>query len=141
MRARLTSTLFALSLLLTGCSQDGNSKKPLTDAGIAEKIVGTWKVDGASPSGVSASGTVSILGDGSLTCNTKFLRGERELNIEYTGTWRVEKGFLVETIKTTSNSNLLAVGFVTRDKILHLDNQKLVFETENGNTVTRNRSK
>lgn len=138
MRARLTSTLFALSLLLTGCSHDS---KPLTDADIAKKIVGTWKVDGTSPSGVSANGSVSILGDGSLTCNTKFLRGERELYIEYTSAWRVENVFLIETIKTTSNSNLLAVGFVTRDKILRLDNQKLVFEMENGSKVTRNRGK
>jgi len=138
MCARPTSTLFALSLLLTGCS---HKSKPLTDADIEEKIVGTWQVDGTSPSGVLANGTVSILGDGSLTCNTKYLRGARALNIEYTGTWRVENGFLVETIKTTSNSNLLAVGFVTRDRILRLDNQKLVFETENGSTVTRNRGK
>ena len=141
MRARLSSALFALNLLLTGCSHDGNSKKPLADASIVEKIVGTWKVDGTSPSGVLANGSVIILEDGSLTCSTKFLRGERELNIKYTASWRVEKGFLIETIKTTSNSNLLAAGLVTRDKILRLDNQKLVFEMENGNTVARDRRK
>ena len=138
---RPTFVFFALSLLLAGCSHDGDSKKTLTDAEIAERIVGSWKTDGKTASGALASGTVSIAGDGSLMCKTKFLRGERELNIEYTGEWRVEKGVLIETIKTTSHSNLLAVGLVTRDKILRLDDQKLVFETESGSTVTRDRGK
>jgi hypothetical protein len=60
--------------------------------------------------------------------------------MSYTGTWQVDKGRLIETIKTTSNSNRLAVGFVTRDKILQLDDRKLVFEMESGNIITRERS-
>jgi len=138
---RQISAFFALSLLLAGCSRDGDLQKPLTDAEITKRIVGSWKTDGKTASGALAGGTVSIAGDGSLICRTKFLREKRELNIEYTGEWRVEKGVLIETIKTTSNSNLLAVGLVTRDRILRLDSQKLVFETESGNTVLRDRGK
>jgi len=91
---------------MTGCGHD----KPLTDVDIAEKIVGNWKVNGTSPRGVSSSGVVSILGDGSVTCNAKYVSGDRELLMQYTASWRVENGILIEAIKTTSNSNLLAVG-------------------------------
>lgn len=129
-----------LSLLLAGCRDANNSHAALTDAGIVEKIVGTWNVSELTPSGVSASGTVSILKDGSLSSNGRFVRGEREISIAYTGTWQVQNGALMETIKTTSNSNLLAVGLVTRDKILRLDDRELVFETETGKRVIRKRA-
>ena len=133
-RAFILAVVFPL--LIAGCGR----AKPLTDADISDKIVGNWKTDGVLPTGVTASGTVSIHRDGSLTCNTKFVRESRTLNMSYTGTWQVDKGCLIETIKTTSNSNLLAVGFVTRDKILQLDDRKLVFEMESGNIITRERS-
>jgi hypothetical protein len=137
MRVELSLFAFVLCLLLLlGCGH----AKPLTDADITDRIVGSWKVDSVLPTGVTASGTVSIFRDGSLTCNTEFVRETRTLNMSYTGTWRADKGLLIETIKTTSNSNLLAVGFVTRDKILQLDDKKLVFEMESGNTITRERS-
>ena len=114
---------------------------PLSDVEIAEKLVGSWKVNETSAHGVSSSGMVSILGDGSVRCNAKYVRGERELAINYTASWQVENGVLIETIKTTSDSNLLAVGFVTRDKVMSLDDQELIFETEIGNKITRERIK
>jgi len=61
--------------------------------------------------------------------------------LNYTASWHVENRMLIETIKTTSNSNILAVGFVTRDKVLNLDDQKFAFETETGNKILRERSK
>lgn len=128
-------TIFALSLLLIGCSQ----KQPLTDAEISNKIVGVWKVNETAPSGVTSSGTVSVFKDGSVTCDVKYVRGTRDLLMSYTASWRVENGFLIEAIKTTSNSNLLAVGFVTRDKVLSLDEQTFVFETETGHKIIRER--
>ena len=123
-------------LLIVGCGH----ARPLTDSDITDKMVGNWKTDAVLPTGATASGTVSIFRDGSLTCSTKFVREARTLNIFYTGTWQVDKGLLIETIKTTSHSNLLAVGLVTRDKILRLDDKKLVFEVESGNIITRERS-
>ena len=129
------TTIFAFSLLLIGCSQ----KQPLTDAEISNKIVGVWKVNETAPSGVSSSGTVSVFKDGSVTCDVKYVRGPRDLLMNYTASWQVENGFLIEAIKTTSNSNLLAVGFVTRDKVLSLDDQKFVFETETGHKIIRER--
>lgn len=128
-------------LVRCACGDANNSQAALSDAGIVEKIVGTWNVSELTPGGVSASGTVSILRDGSFSSKGRFVRGEREISIAYTGTWQVEKGALIETIKTTSNSNLLAVGFVTRDKILRLDGRELVFETEAGKKVTRERAR
>jgi hypothetical protein len=141
MRVTVTSTIFALGWLLMGCSHDNSSEKPLSDSDISERIVGTWKVNETSPNGVSSSGTVSILRDGSVTCAAKYVRGERDLIMNYTASWQVENGFLIETIKTTGNSNLLAIGFVTRDKVLSLDDQKFVFQTESGGKIIRKRNK
>jgi hypothetical protein len=101
--------------------------------------VGIWKVNETAPSGVSSSGTVSVFKDGSVTCDVKYVRGTQDLLMSYTASWQVENGFLIEAIKTTSNSNLLAVGFVTRDKVLSLDDQKFIFETETGHKIIRER--
>ena len=141
MRVVLTFTVFALSLLLSSCGRGGGHEKPLSDAEISDKIVGIWKVNETAPSGMSSSGTVSIFKDGSVACDVKYVRGESNLVMNYTASWHVENRMLIETIKTTSNSNLLAVGFVTRDKVLNLDDQKFVFETETGNKILRERSK
>jgi hypothetical protein len=130
-----------MCLLLTSCSHGYDRGKPLSDTDILKRIVGVWKVNETAPSGVKSSGSVSILKDGSVTCNAKYVRGERELVMNYTGTWQVKNGFLIEIIQTTSNSNLLAVGFVTRNKVLSLDDQKFVFQMETGNKITRQRSK
>jgi hypothetical protein len=137
MRVTLLFTAFAVSVLLTGCGRG----KPLSDAEISDRIVGIWKVNETAPSGVSSSGTVSIFKDGSVACDVKYSRGTRDLVMDYTASWRVENGFLIEVIKTTSDSNLLAVGFVTRDKVLRLDDQKIVFEMETGNKIIRERIK
>jgi len=141
MRVVITCTVFALNLLLSSCGRGGGHEKPLSDAEISDKIVGIWKVNETAPSGVSSSGTVSIFKDGRVACDVTYVRGERSLVMNYTASWRVENRMLIETIKTTSNSNLLAVGFVTHDKVLNLDDQKFAFETETGNKILRERSK
>jgi len=141
MRVTVTSTIFALGWLLMGCSHGNSTEKPLSDSSISERIVGTWKVNETSPNGVSSSGTFSILRDGSVTCAARYVRGEHDLIMNYTASWQVENGFLVEAIKKTSNSNLLAVGFVTRDKVLSLDDQRFIFETETGGKIIRERNK
>ena len=128
-------SIFAFSVLLVGCSKE----QPLTDAEISNKIVGVWRVNETAPSGVSSSGTVSVFKDGSVTCGVKYVRGTRDLLMSYTASWQVENGYLIEAIKTTSNSNLLAVGFVTRDKVLSLDDRKFIFETESGHKIVRER--
>ncbi len=141
MRVAFTFKVFALSFLLSSCGRGGGHEKPLSDAEISDRIVGIWKLNETAPSGVSSSGTVSIFKNGSLACDVKYVRGERTLSMNYTASWQINNGILIEAIETTSNSNLLAVGFVTRDKVLHLDDQKFVFETETGNKILRERSK
>jgi hypothetical protein len=141
MRITLIFIAFALSLLLSSCRRDGGHEKRLTDAEISNRIVGIWKVNETAPSGLSSSGTISIFKDGNVACEVKYLRGDRNLIMNYTASWQVENGILIETIKSTSNSNLLAVGFVTRDKVLSLDDRKFVFETETGNKILRERNK
>ena len=141
MRVTTIFTAFVLNLLLIGCGRVSSQDRPLTDTVISNKIVGVWKVNETAPSGISATGTVSIFKDGSVTCDVKYVRGTQDLVMNYTASWQVENGVLIEAIKTSSNSNLLAVGFVTRDKVLSLDDQKFVFETEAGHKIVRERSK
>ena len=108
MRVAFTFTVFTLSLLLSSCGQGGGHDKPLSDAEISDRIVGIWKVNETALTGVSSSGTVSIFKNGSVACDVKYVRGERNLVMNYTASWQVEKGILVQIIKTTGNSNLLA---------------------------------
>jgi hypothetical protein len=127
----------AIGLLVTGCSERPSSKAN-TDGEITRRIVGKWKVNEAVSQGLSANGFVSFTGHGTLASKGELTRGRCHMSIEYSGTWVVENGLLIETV-TNGNSNLVHIGLVTRDKILSIDDRRLSYQTEKGRIITRER--
>ena len=114
-------------------------RKEPSDAEIRQKVVGTWIVDTHSTNGVSIEGTVTIFSDSKFISKATASVGDKKQELEYEGTWQVKDRYLIETI-TKSGSKLITAGKVTRDKIIRVDDQELVFRTESGKIVTRKRS-
>lgn len=130
--------LFAVfSLLITGLASvlAAEPKNMPSDFEIRQQVVGTWTVD-MPP----IKGTVTIASDGRFISQGTINLANNTLNIRYEGSWRIEDGILIEEI-TKSDSELLPVGHITRDKIIHINDNELVYLTESGKTITRERSK
>jgi hypothetical protein len=86
---KFTPIIFALGLLLTGCSRH--------DAKLADQVAGTW---------MSAHTVWTLSPDGSFHSR---LAGTNDNVIKeaiYDGTWSVQDGFLVTTITKRSSQNL-----------------------------------
>ncbi len=130
--------LFAVfSLLITGLASvlAAEPKNMPSDFEIRQQVVGTWTVD-MPP----IKGTVTIASDGRFISQGTINLANNTLNIRYEGSWRIEDGILIEEI-TKSDSELLPVGHITRDKIIHINDNELVYLTKSGKTITRERSK
>jgi hypothetical protein len=90
--------------------------------------------------GNSVIGTEAILSSGVITSKATLTLGDSKEELEFTGTWQVKDGYLIETVKK-SNTDRIPIGKITRDKVITLDDTTYVFETESGKTVTRQRSR
>jgi len=114
-------------------------QKEASDAEIRQKVVGVWIVDIYSTNGGSIKGTVTIVSDSKFISKATVTAGDKKQEMNYEGIWQAKDGYLIETI-TKSSSKIIPVGKVTRDKIIHVDDKELVFQTESGKIVTRKRS-
>lgn len=137
-KAMVKIFLFAVfSLLTTGFASvlAAELKNMPSDSEIRQQVVGTWTVD-MPP----IKGTVTIVSDGHFISQGTINLANDTLNIRYEGSWRIEDETLIEEI-TKSDSELLPVGHITRDKIIHINDKELVYLTKSGKTITRERSK
>ena len=83
-------------------------------------------------------GTTSFAADGKFTTRGFFTLLNDKGPMNYEGTWQIKDGFLIETV-TGSDSKAVPVGTITRDKVLRLNGDELVYKTERGQVVTRKR--
>jgi hypothetical protein len=134
--------LITLSLLIISISSVQAANEPQTtpsDTEIRQRVVGTWIVDLHPANGASIKGTVTIVSDSKFITRAAVTIGDKKQEMNYEGIWQAKDGFLIETI-TKSSSKTARVGAVTRDKIIRVDDQELVYQTEQGKIVTRKRS-
>lgn len=105
---KYTIPILALSLFLTACSHR-------SDAAIRKNLPGTWTVD-VDTNGTQSTFTVATNGD--FVCRTGG-------GIELSGSFKVEDGFLVETVDSSSQTNA-RVPFVSRARILQSEANQMV---------------
>jgi len=132
--------LAVVSLFLVYCIGVFAEDALTRDSDLQKKLTGVWIVDMRNSNGDSAKGTVDIASDGSFKTQVTVTRKTHAENIRFEGRWEVKDGFLVETV-TKSNGGRANAGDVTRDKIIRVDDEELVYQTEDGFTRTRKRSK
>jgi hypothetical protein len=123
-----------LAIILSKSALATELQKLPSDPEFRQQVVGTWIVD-MPP----IKGTVTIIAGGRFFSQGEINLANDTIEIRYEGAWRIDSGILIEEIMK-SNTELLPVGHVTRDKIIRVNDQELVFQTEAGKTVTRKRS-
>jgi hypothetical protein len=142
-----THLVTALSLFLIGlCNilSAQETQKPLSDAEMRQKIVGTWQLNSKSALGtLSAKGTYTIFTNGTFETKGTIVNnaGKKVATLNYEGEWQIQAGVFVETITKTSDPMLAPVGKVARDKIIKVDDKQRIYKRENGKTVTQERVK
>jgi hypothetical protein len=121
---------FFIVLLIVGILSWQHFKYPSSDERIRHQLPGTW-INGPQDS----KDSVNIDSDGNFVIKETF--GTNEVASE--GTWQVKDGFLIATT-TKSSSKDERVGIVTKDKIIRVNDQELVFSSQ-GTTITWKRKK
>ena len=92
---------------------------PPSDARIAELVVGTWTSER------DPTRRYVVRADGTLSSTGTLEKSRRTLT--YEATWRIEDGHFVETI-TQANLDILAVGTVSRDKVISIDDSTFTYD-------------
>ena len=114
----------------------------MSDDELSRRMLQTWMVHTVYPP-VDVpnhfAGTETFTSDGKFTLEGAFTVLKDKEPLKYEGTWNMKDGFLVETVTKSSRPALVHVGAVTKDKIVRVDNKELVYQTEQGKTVTRKR--
>ena len=137
-----------LSLLIIGLFTASFSllakepQKQMSDDELSHRMLQTWMVHVVySPVDVPNhfAGVETFTSNGKFALKGAFTVLKDKEPLEYEGTWNVKDGFLVETVTKSSRPAVIHVGAVTRDKIVRVDDRELVYQTEQGKTVTRKR--
>jgi len=135
-----TLTLLFLSVAVVRSAD--NVQKPMSDAEITRKLIGVWLVDVQSADGSSSlKGTITMDKTGGMIAVNKITGKNRNVEVQYSGTWQVKDGILLENVMVTSNPVLLPVPTVYREKIIRLNEDELVYEKLNGTLASRKRQK
>ena len=138
---KITPTYVALLLFLTACSR---RDKQLGDAELRQRLTGTWKVEVLGPDGSSdTQGTFTVAEDDSYRSELVTSVSNEMRPVTLRGFVRVQAGYLVETttnavphwLPEAKRGSLPRGGATSRSKILRLDDQQLVIETNEFGSV------
>lgn len=120
---------------LGGCSGVGEgASKELTDSEISKMLIGEWAAEGDNMSGVNhyqkdgtlkATGTISVNGS--------------SIDISLLGSWKVSNGTIIATVTETNVPQIIREGHTSKDKVIAIDDKRLVYVTEDGKESTRKR--
>jgi hypothetical protein len=93
---------------------------PPGDAGVRKLVVGTWTSER------DPTLRYVVREDGTLSSSGTLEKSGRKL--EYEATWTIEDGHFVETVTEANLTDLLAVGTVSRDKVISIDESAFTYE-------------
>ena len=129
---RITATLFAAVLLLTGCKD----REPLaSDSELRQRLTGTWTVEVRDPDGSSPTkGTSRIAEDGSFADEFLIQVANETRRVTTRGFVQIKDGSLIVTITNAvrhwlpepERGALPAGGLTTSLKIIRLNDNELV---------------
>ena len=123
---KLTLSLFTVALLLTACRP-----KDSADDKMQKELSGTWTFEARYKSGGSVEQSMTLARDGSYVLTLTMpgrTNGPRTISME--GTFRVEGGFLVDTVTKDSQTNAAPMPRTNRARIVRLDGRELVLDDE-----------
>ena len=128
--------ILLLISFITVCSVQAKDVNSI-DTDFRKKLVGVWLVEHKSPR-LTANGEVNLISDGTFNTWTNLIsKGKIIKSIRYKGFWEVNNGILIETI--TEANDPKAVGKVTKDKILRVDDKEFEWKSSSGSINIRKR--
>jgi hypothetical protein len=131
---KIAVTGLAIGLLIIATLLFWHHTRPSGDAAIRQKLIGSWGSENPA-----IKGAVTFSSDGSFAVNETFGLGTNTHPVQYAGTWQIEDGYLVMRTAQGSSGGV-HVEPITRQKIIHVNSQELVFRDEHAGLVTRKRS-
>jgi uncharacterized protein (TIGR03066 family) len=134
MLSLVVALLFSVSL-----STRADDPKQQSDKEITEKLVGKWVIE-INEGGVSGKGYSTFKKDLSFEFSAKLKAGGQTVELEISGTWKVEKGEMTSTV-AKSNNPTPKKGDVTKDKVIQVDDTTLKLKNEKGEVETYKRVK
>jgi hypothetical protein len=125
----------AFVLLLSACErQQGRGVSPAGST--ASKLPGVWVAREVGPSGTSIDNTLDIGSDGSYTgASTIHTRTNGVGHVEWQGFYRIDGGFLIDTVTNTSLANA-SVPETNRAQIIRIDDKEMILAPEKPPGVT-----
>jgi hypothetical protein len=138
---KVLRSIVVLCLLAVGLANAQSTDNPrVDDTQIRQKVVGTWLLDYHTTNGAVIKRTSTIKSDGTVTAKGSIALGQKEEKFDYEASWRVNAGVYMETV-TKSQSALAKTGTTSFDKIISVDDDKCVYQTMSGETITCTRQK
>lgn len=107
-----------------------------SDAENAKLLVGTW-VGVHDENDFVKESQYTYFADGNFTSYAVFASPESDSKVEVDGAWKVENGFLIETISKSSDPEYPKVGDTFRDKIITLTEHAFHYESQSGREHAR----
>jgi hypothetical protein len=120
MRRRAISLVLALALFVPALVTNAQTEKKSSDADIAKRLVGKWRLE-PGEKGPPIKVTMTFAGDQKWSVEAESL--QVAYKVKGTGTWKVEKGEIVATLKESTNPK--EAGKVERTKVIALDDSTL----------------
>ena len=138
---KITTSFFTLILVLVLCSCH---REQASDTQLRQRLTGTWKVEVRGPDGFSDTrGTFTVAADDSFRSEPVTTVSNEARPVTLQGFVRVQDGYLVETttkavphwLPEAKRGTLPLGGTTSRTKIVRLDDQQLVIETNQFGSV------
>lgn len=123
----------ALSLVtiafLAGCKRTAESQPSRTDSDLQQMLVGRWLFLTNSLGASNFGSTVVVSSNGNYVADLSKFSQTHYKQHHLEGTWKIENGFLVDTILKHSDTNA-HLPIVSKDKVLRLSSNELVIRHE-----------
>jgi hypothetical protein len=130
-----------LAATLVGGRAQAQTSKPSDDGSLRQRLVGMWKREGKPNRTNTVTATVAFRADGTYSNHVSSVVWPSSSSGYTTGTWRIEEGVIVRTVRARSGADAPAVGTETSWTIERLDDRQLTVKDRRGITTQYRRSK
>jgi hypothetical protein len=133
---------FLAACTFTSLVSAGEEPKKLTDEEITKRIVGKWAVDeGDGKAEPKIKGTMTYKKDGKVDAEATIEVGKNSVKVSLSGTWKVSDGVITSTVTKTNVPDLIKEGFVSKDKVISINDKEYKYKDEKDNEKTQKRVK
>ncbi|MEZ6086886.1 MAG: hypothetical protein R3C05_02395 [Pirellulaceae bacterium] len=125
--------LFSLCLPLVGQAQ---TPRKVSDEDLSKRLLGKWQVEFEDPKTKRQSIGWTVYAENGLAASRSITKvGDKEINLVLQAKWKIENGVLITTITKSSDTSIVKVASVTKDRLTVLTSKQLQYIDADGNTI------